>query len=69
MLFRKDITKCCEYCVYSEKKNSKQLSCSKKGNIKEDSVCFFYRYDPCKRIPVKSKAIDFAQYSEEDFKL
>lgn len=69
MLFRKNTTKCCEYCIYAEMKNSKQLSCSKKRVLKEDRVCFFYRYDPCKRIPLQSKAINFDQYSEEDFKL
>lgn len=70
MLFRKDITKCCGYCQYADKQSDGSLKCSKKGStVDEDRSCLFYRYDPIKRIPVKAKALDFSQYSEDDFKL
>lgn len=69
MLFRKDIPKSCTYCLYSERKNSTKYHCSKKGTVNEDDSCFFFRYDPCKRIPIKAKALNFDQYTEEDFTL
>lgn len=69
MLFRKDIKKSCEYCVHSERKNTTKFTCSKKGIVGEDDACIFFKYDPCKRIPIKCKAIDFSLYSEEDFQL
>ncbi len=69
MLFRKDITKCCAYCQYAEEEINGSLKCRKKGAVDEDKYCIFYRYDPLKRKPVKAKAVDFSQYSEDDFKL
>ena len=69
MLFRKDITKCCAYCRYAEAQKDGSLKCSKKGMVSDDNCCLFFRYDPFKRIPVKAKAMDFSQYSEDDFKL
>lgn len=69
MLFRKDITKCCAYCQYAEKQKNGSLKCSKKGVVDEEKSCIFFRYDPFKRIPTKAKALDFSQYSEDDFKL
>ncbi len=69
MLFRKDITRCCAYCQYSEFQKDGSLLCSKKGAVDEDKCCLFYRYDPTKRIPVKAKALDFSQYTDDDFKL
>ena len=69
MLFRKDITKCCAYCQFAQPQKGGKLNCSKKGAVNADSACLFFRYDPCKRVPVKAKALDFSQYSEDDFKL
>ena len=68
MLFRKDITKCCAYCVHAQIEKNK-TTCPKKGIVQEDHHCFYYRYDPCKRTPVKAKAPDFSQFTEDDFKL
>ncbi len=68
MLFRKDIRKCCGYCTHSARQEDGTLICGKKA-VDEDKSCFRFRYDPCKRIPLKAKALDFSQYSEEDFKL
>lgn len=69
MLFRKDITRCCAYCKNAEKQSDGCLKCKTKGTVDENGSCLFFRYDPCKRIPVKAKALDFSQYSDEDFKL
>lgn len=69
MLFRKDIRKCCAHCLFCEIKKSRKLSCSKKGPVAEDQVCNQFQYDPCKRVPKKTKAIDFQQFSDEDFTL
>lgn len=68
MLFRKNITKCCAYCTHAQIGNHK-ITCTKKGIVDEDHRCIFYKYDPCKRTPVKAKAPDFTQFSDEDFKL
>lgn len=69
MLFRRDIKRSCSYCVYSEQKNTTKYNCSKKGIVTEEDSCFLFKYDPCKRIPLKYKPLDFSQYSEEDFQL
>ena len=46
-----------------------QVLCSKKGVQEDDFWCFWFRYDPYKRIPKKAKALDFSKYEEEDYSL
>jgi hypothetical protein len=31
--------------------------------------CLKFKYDPCKRIPPKPKALDFTKYDQEDYSL
>lgn len=69
MLFRKKIERACSYCARSAKLNDDQVLCSKKGVQSADFKCFWFRYDPYKRIPKKAKALDFSKYDEEDFSL
>lgn len=69
MLFRKKIEKSCSYCVHSAKLEDGQFLCAKKGIRSEDGKCFRFRYDPCKRIPTKAKALDFSKYDQEDYSL
>lgn len=69
MLFRKNIEKSCSYCVHSTKLDEGQFLCSKKGFRSQDEFCFRFRYDPCKRIPSKAKALDFSKYDQEDYSL
>ena len=69
MLFRKNIEKSCSYCVHSAKLEDGLYLCTKKGILTEDGKCFHFRYDPCKRIPVKAKALDFSKYDQEDYSL
>lgn len=69
MLFRKKIERSCTYCAFAAKLNDDQVLCAKKGIVDTAKACRKFRYDPCKRIPPKTKAIDFSQYESEDFKL
>ena len=43
--------------------------CCKKGMRTTENKCLKFKYDPCKRIPVKAKTMDFAKYDNEDFSL
>lgn len=69
MLFRKKIERACSYCVFSTPLEEGQFLCSKKGIRNAGEKCFRFRYDPCKRIPPKAKALDFNKFAEEDFSL
>lgn len=69
MLFRKKIERSCGYCIHSTKLEDGMFLCSKKGMRSAEEKCFRFRYDPCKRIPPKAKALDFSKYQEEDFSL
>ena len=69
MLFRKKMEPSCSYCVRGAKLEEDQVLCAKKGIQPLDGKCFWFRYDPCKRIPCKAKALDFSKYDEEDFSL
>lgn len=69
MLFRKKIERACVYCLYSTKLDEDTILCAKKGMKNPDDKCFRFQYDPTKRIPKKSKALDFSKYDEQDFSL
>ena len=69
MLFRKKIERSCVYCVHGTKLDEEQILCAKKGVCPADGKCLRFRYDPCKRIPRKAKAMDFSKYDNEDFSL
>ena len=69
MLFRKKIKKYCGYCAHGVLIDYDQILCSKRGVVSVDGKCRKFAYDPCKRIPVKPKALDFEKYNEEDFSL
>ena len=69
MLFRKRIPRSCQYCVHSAKMDEESLLCTKCGVVSVDYQCRKFRYAPCKRIPVKPKALDFSQYHKDDFSL
>lgn len=69
MLFRKKISPSCSYCVRGTKLDGDQFLCTKKGTVPHQSKCVSFRYDPCKRIPPKSKPLDFSKYDQEDFTL
>lgn len=69
MLFRKKIERSCSYCQFGTQIEEDLILCSKKGVRSIDSKCRRFRYDPCKRIPHKAKALDFSKYEEQDFSL
>ena len=70
MLFRKKMEPSCSYCVRCTQLDDGMVLCAKKGILQPtDGKCFWFRYDPCKRIPCKAKALDFSKYDEEDFSL
>lgn len=69
MLFRKKIERACAYCANGARLGDGQILCAKKGLKTVDDQCRKFRYDPCRRIPVKPKAVDFSKYDSEDFSL
>ena len=69
MLFRKKIQKSCAYCEYGTILNDEQVLCIKKGVVPLASKCRKFSYDPCKRVPLKPKALDFEKYNQEDYTL
>ena len=69
MLFRKKIERSCTYCLYGAKLNDGSFLCAKRGIRMDDTGCLRFKYDPCKRIPLRAKAMDFSKYDQEDFSL
>ena len=69
MLFRKKIERACVYCLFGTQLENGNILCSKKGIRNVEDKCWKFRYDPCKRIPSKAKALDFSKYDNEDFSL
>lgn len=69
MLFRKKIERSCSYCAYSAKLDDTDILCSKRGLKQVGDSCRKFRYDPCKRVPFKAKAMDFSQFKDSDFSL
>ena len=69
MLFRKKIDRSCSYCLYGADLDDDKILCSKKGVKTAEDKCRKFKYDPCKRIPPKAKALDFSKYDKEDYSL
>ena len=69
MLFRKKHPRICDYCTHGTKLDDGLILCIKKGVRAADAGCRKFRYDPCKRVPLKPKVPDFNKYSQEDFSL
>lgn len=69
MLFRKKIERSCSYCTYGTQLEDGNILCIKKGLRTIDASCRRFRYDPCKRVPPKAKALDFSKYDQEDYSL
>lgn len=69
MLFRKKIERSCAYCVHGTVLEEGTVLCAKKGLRGMCDKCWKFRYDPCKRIPTKVKALDLSRYDQDDFSL
>lgn len=69
-LFRKDVDRACRYCIHAMNVTEESVICSKKEKYRPaDSKCMNYKYDPLKRVPSKTKALDFTKYEEYDYSL
>ena len=69
-LYGKGIVPACAYCAKGDVASDKiNVLCMKKGIRSQDDKCRKFKYDPCKRIPAKAKAMDFSKYNEDDFSL
>ena len=69
MLFRKKMPRSCYYCINGTHMNDDEVLCVRRGVVRIDHKCRKFRYDPCKRIPLKAKTMDFQKYESEDFTL
>lgn len=69
MLFRKKIERSCSYCLHGVQLEGGKVLCIKKGIRSDNGSCRRFRYDPCKRVPPKAKALDFSKYEKEDYTL
>ena len=69
MLFRKKIDRYCTYCKFAGKINEEQVICQKCGIVPASHKCRRFRYDPLKRVPPKTKSIDFAKYDDKDYSM
>ncbi len=69
MLFRKKIECSCRYCHRGTVMEDGMVLCVKRGVLPEQDKCRKFKYDPCKRIPIKAKPLDFNKYEECDFSL
>lgn len=69
MLFRKKIARSCSYCSFGTQIDDSTVLCVKRGVVPIDKRCRKFEYDPCKRVPPRPKAPDFAKYTKEDFSL
>ena len=69
MLFRKKIDRHCGYCQHCTKLDDFQVLCAKRSVMPVDGMCMKFKYDPCKRIPSKPKALDLSKYENEDYSL
>lgn len=69
MLFRKKIEHSCVYCQHGTFLGNGQILCAKKGLRSFSDQCRKFRYDPCKRVPKKNKALDLSKYDQSDYTL
>ena len=69
MLFRQKIELTCSYFQHGAYLENGIILCAKKGCKSADDSCRKFKYDPCKRIPVTAKALDFSRYDSEDYSL
>lgn len=68
MLFRKKIQPACEYCAHGTVLEDGRVLCVKRGVVAPEG-CRKFRYDPCKRVPPRPKALDFQKFNKEDYSL
>ena len=68
-LYGQNITPSCEICEYVSQRPDNTLSCQYKGAVQKGDKCRKFKYDPCKRIPLKMNTTDFTKYDKDDYTL
>lgn len=68
-LFQHKVQPRCQYCTRSRPLNNGQVVCAKKGVMSSDSHCFWFKYDPLKRVPPRPARADFSTFQDGDFSL
>ncbi len=67
-IFGKRTVKKCEICIHSSfSESSERIVCEKKGLVSRDGKCFRFKYDPFKRVPLKTDI--YGGMRPEDFEL
>ena len=69
MLFRKKMPRSCSYCQHGTCMGEDQILCTKRGIVSVYYSCGKFKYNPCKRIPPKIKALNLSKYEDTDFSL
>lgn len=69
MLFRKKLPRSCRYCACGTQVSNEQVLCNRRGVVAVSYACRKFSYDPCKRVPIKAKPLDFHKYKGEEFTL
>lgn len=69
MLFRKKHPRDCRYCTFGTMMDEDTVLCTKRGVRSVEKPCRKFSYDPCKRTPPRTKALNFNKYHEDDFTL
>lgn len=69
MLFSRKMPRSCRYCACGTQVTDEQVLCNKRGLVSVYYACRKFEYDPCKRIPVKAKALNLKKYADDDFSL
>ena len=69
MLFRKKMPRTCTYCIHGTILNQEDILCIKRGVVCVNRVCTKFKYDPCKRKPLKAMTANFTKYDKLDFTL
>lgn len=68
-LFRRIRERRCEYCARGVMLDADTVLCAKRGLRTPTDRCHGFRYDPCKRIPLKPASPDFEKYNDCDYSL
>ena len=69
MLFRKNITPSCAYCVKGNRISEAQVACLKRGVVDAADYCSAFQYDPFKRVPPRPVKLATEELKQEDFNL
>ncbi len=66
--FRADIRPACKYCRFCVLGSSEPMLCKKRGPVEPEQSCRRFCYDPVKRVPSGSPALE-NNFTAEDFLL